>query len=114
MELLRVFGFPTNEDISTLMDDKLKLSASEEETLTMEQMQYPASFLYRQIIGAVVFKILLITRISRSGHIVFMDNGPVVQYSKKQTNTACSSCEAKYMAMAPCIQNINYYRGIVN
>ena len=54
------------------------------------------------------------TRMSRSGHIVYMGNGPVVWYSKKQTNTACSSCEAEYMSMSPCIQNINYCRRIVN
>ena len=54
------------------------------------------------------------TRISRSGHIIYMGNGPVVWYSKKQTNVACSSCEAEYMAMAPCIQNINFCRRIVN
>ena len=54
------------------------------------------------------------TRMSRSGHIVYMGNGPVIWYSKKQTNTACSSCEAEYMSMSPCIQNINYVRRIVN
>jgi hypothetical protein len=54
------------------------------------------------------------TRMSRSGHIVYMGNGPVIWYSKKQTNTACSSCEAEYMSMSPCIQNINYARRIVN
>jgi hypothetical protein len=54
------------------------------------------------------------TRISRSGHIIYMGNGPVVWYSKKQTSTALSSCEAEYMAMTPCIQNINYCRRIVN
>ena len=54
------------------------------------------------------------TRISRSGHIVYMGNGPVVWYSKKQTNTACSSCEAEYISMSPCIQNINYCRRIIN
>ena len=43
-----------------------------------------------------------------------MGNGPVVWYSKKQTNTALSSCEAEYMAMTPCIQNINFIRRIVN
>ena len=52
------------------------------------------------------------TRISRSGHIVFMGNGPVAWYSKKQTNTAVSSCEAEYMSMAVAIQNINYCRCI--
>ena len=46
------------------------------------------------------------TRISRSGHIVFMGNGPVAWYSKKQTNTAVSSCEAEYMS--------NYCRRIKN
>ena len=54
------------------------------------------------------------TRMSRSGHIIYMGNGPVIWYSKKQTNTAISSCEAEYMAMTPCIQNINYVRRIVN
>ena len=54
------------------------------------------------------------TRISRSGHIVFMGNGPVAWYSKKQTNTAVSSCEAEYMSMAVAIQNINYCRRITN
>jgi hypothetical protein len=54
------------------------------------------------------------TRMSRSGHIVYMGNGPIMWYSKKQTNTACSSCEAEYMSMSPCIQNINYARRIVN
>ena len=54
------------------------------------------------------------TRMSRSGHIVYMGNGPVIWYSKKQTNTACSSCEAEYMSMSPCIQNINYVRRVVN
>ena len=43
-----------------------------------------------------------------------MGNGPVAWYSKKQTSTAISSCEAEYMAMAPCVQNINYIRRIVN
>ncbi len=43
-----------------------------------------------------------------------MGNGLVVWYSKKQTNVACSSCEAEYMAMAPCAQNINYCRHIIN
>ena len=56
----------------------------------------------------------LTTRLSRSGHIIFMGNGPVVWYSKKQTNVACSTCEAEFMAMSPCIQNINYCRRIVN
>ena len=42
--------FPTNEYITTPMDDKLKLYESEEETVTVEQMQHVASFPYRQII----------------------------------------------------------------
>ena len=53
------------------------------------------------------------TRISRSGHIIFMGNGPVIWYSKKQTSTSLSSCEAEYMAMTPCIQNVNYVKRIV-
>ena len=39
------------------------------------------------------------TRMSPSGYIVYMGNGPVVWYSKKQTNTACFSCEAEYMSI---------------
>ena len=55
------------------------------------------------------------TRLSRSGHIIFMGNGPVISYSKKQTSVALSNCEAEYMAMyANCIHNINYMRRIVN
>jgi hypothetical protein len=177
--MFRNFEFPINTAVTTPMDDKLKLSASEEEILTAEQMQYVANFPYRQIIGAILYVNVctrpaisysismlaqfverptfkacsaltrlaqyvyntrkdrlalgggaelphitafsdsdwggcLDTRISRSGHIIFMGNGPVVWYSKKQTNVACSSCEAEYMAMAPCAQNINYCRRIIN
>jgi hypothetical protein len=54
------------------------------------------------------------THYSRSGHIVFMGNGPVSWYSKKQTNCAQSSAEAEFMAQAPAIQNSNYVRKIVN
>ena len=177
--MFRNFEFPINTAVTTPMDDKLKLSASEEEILTAEQMQYVANFPYRQIIGAILYVNVctrpaisysismlaqfverptfkacsaltrlaqyvyntrkdrlalgggaelphitafsdsdwggcLDTRISRSGHIIFMGNGPVVWYSKKQTNVACSSCEAEYMTMAPCAQNINYCRRIIN
>jgi hypothetical protein len=54
------------------------------------------------------------TRYSRSGHIIFMGNGPVTWYSKRQTNVAQSSAEAEFMAKAPCIQNTNFCRRIVN
>ncbi len=54
------------------------------------------------------------TRMSSSGNIVYMGNVPVIWYSKKQTNTACSGYEAEYMSMSPCIQNIDYFRRIVN
>jgi hypothetical protein len=54
------------------------------------------------------------TRYSRSGHITFMGNGPVVWYSKRQTSMAQSSAEAEFMAKAPCVQNSNYCRRVVN
>ena len=43
-----------------------------------------------------------------------MGNGPVTWYSKRQTNCAQSSAEAEFMALAPCIQNSNSCRRIVN
>ena len=177
--MFKDFAFLKNESITTPMDDKVKLIASEEENLDWEQLQYVSKFPYRKAIGAILYvnvctrpaisyaistlaqfvekptfkacKALvrlaqfvyntrkdrlalgggadlphitaysdsdwggcLMSRLSRSGHIIFMGNGPVVWYSKKQTNVACSSCEAEFMAMAPCIQNVNYCRRIVN
>jgi hypothetical protein len=54
------------------------------------------------------------TRYSRSGHITFVGNGPVVWYSKRQTNVAQSSAEAEFIAKAPCCQNSNFVRRIIN
>ena len=54
------------------------------------------------------------TRYSRSGHVVFVGNGPVVWYSKRQTNVAQSSAEAEFVAKAPCCQNSNFVRRIIN
>ena len=54
------------------------------------------------------------TRYSRSGHIVFMGNGPVVWYSKMQSLAAQSTMEAEFIAKAPTIQNVNYCRRILN
>jgi hypothetical protein len=54
------------------------------------------------------------TRYSRSGHITFCGNGPVVWYSRRQTNVAQSSAEAEFIAKAPCCQNSNYVRRIIN
>ena len=54
------------------------------------------------------------TRYSRSGHIIFCGNGPVVWYSKRQTNIAQSSAEAEFIAKAPCCQNSNFIRRIIN
>ena len=54
------------------------------------------------------------TRYSRSGHIVFMGNGPVVWYSKMQSLAAQSTMEAEFIAKAPAIQNVNYCRRILN
>jgi len=54
------------------------------------------------------------TRFSRSGHMTFMGNGPITWYSKRQTNVAQLSAEAEFMAKAPCIQNSNYCRRVVN
>jgi hypothetical protein len=177
--MFKDFTFSPNESITTPIDEKLKLTATEEENLTQEQLHYVSLFPYRKVIGAILYvnvctrpsisyaistlaqfvvkptfkacKALVrlaqfvyntrkdrlalggnaklphitaycdsdwggcpMSRLSRSGHIIFMGNGPVVWYSKKQSNVACSSCEAEYMAMSPCIQNINYCRRIVN
>jgi hypothetical protein len=54
------------------------------------------------------------TRYSRSGHIVYIGNGPVVWYSRRQTNVAQSSAEAEFIAKAPCCQNLNYIRRVIN
>ena len=54
------------------------------------------------------------TRYSRSGHIVFMGNGPVVWYSKMQSLAAQSTMEAEFIAKAPAIQNVNYCRRNLN
>ena len=54
------------------------------------------------------------TRYSRSGHINFLGNGPVCWYSKRQSNAAQSSAEAEFIAKAPCFQNSNFIRRIVN
>jgi hypothetical protein len=54
------------------------------------------------------------TRYSRSGHITFCGNGPVVWYSKRQTNIAQSSAEAEFIAKAPCCQNSNFISRIIN
>jgi hypothetical protein len=54
------------------------------------------------------------TRYCRSGHVTFMGNGPVVWFSKRQTSMAQSSAEAEFMAKAPCVQNSNYCRRVVN
>ena len=54
------------------------------------------------------------TRYSRSGHVVFIGNGPVVWYSKRQTNVAQSSAEAEFIAKAPCCQNSNFVRRVIN
>jgi hypothetical protein len=54
------------------------------------------------------------TRYSRSGHINFLGNGPVCWYSKQQSNAAQSSAEAEFIAKAPCFQNSNYIRRVVN
>jgi hypothetical protein len=54
------------------------------------------------------------TRYSRSGHMVFMGNGPVAWYSKMQTLAAQSSMETEFIAKAPTIQNVNYCRRILN
>jgi hypothetical protein len=54
------------------------------------------------------------TRYSRSGHINFLGNGPVCWYSKRQSNAAQSSAEAEYIAKAPCFQNSNFIRRIIN
>ena len=54
------------------------------------------------------------TRYSRSGHVVFIGNGPVVLYSKRQTNVAQSSAEAEFIAKAPCCQNSNFVRRFIN
>jgi hypothetical protein len=54
------------------------------------------------------------TRKSRSGHIVFLGNGPVSWYSKMQSITAQSTMEAEYIAFVPTIQSTIYTRQIVN
>ena len=54
------------------------------------------------------------TRYSRSGHVVFIGNGPVVWYSKRQTNVAQSSAEAEFIAKSPCCQNSNFVRRVIN
>lgn len=54
------------------------------------------------------------TRYSRSGHITYCGNGPVVWYSRRQTNVAQSSAEAEFIAKAPCCQNSNYVRRVIN
>ena len=55
-----------------------------------------------------------ITRKSRSGHVVFLGNGPVSWYSKMQSITAQSTMEAEYIAFAPAIQSTIYVRQIIN
>jgi hypothetical protein len=54
------------------------------------------------------------TRYSRSGHITYCGNGPVVWYSRRQTNVAQSSAEAEFIAKGPCCQNSNYVRRVIN
>jgi hypothetical protein len=54
------------------------------------------------------------TRKSRSGHIVFLGNGPVSWYSKMQSITAQSTMEAEYIAFVPAIQSTIYTRQVVN
>ena len=55
-----------------------------------------------------------ITRKSRSGHVVFLGNGPVSWYSKMQSITAQSTMEAEYIAFVPAIQSTIYVRQIIN
>ena len=45
---------------------------------------------------------------------MFIGNGPVVWYSKRQTNVAQSSAEAEFIAKAPCCQNSNFVRRVIN
>ena len=46
--------------------------------------------------------------------MTFIGNDPVVWFSKRQTIMARSSTEAEFMAKAPCVQNSNYCRRVVN
>ena len=74
-----------NEAITTPMDDKLKLSASEEESLTAEQMQYVASFPYCQIIGAVLY-VNVCSRPAISHYV-----STLAQFVEKPTFKACKA-----------------------
>lgn len=54
------------------------------------------------------------TRKSRSGSINFLGNGPVVWFSKMQSLTAQSTMEAELISCAPCVQNIQFIRNVIN
>ena len=45
---------------------------------------------------------------SRGGHVVFIGNGPVVWYSKHQTNVAQSSAEAELWVIFYCVYVMGY------
>ena len=70
---------------------------------------------YCYILGCVTYSDSdRITRKSRSGHVVFLGNGPVSWYSKMQSITAQSTMEAEYIAFVPAIQSTIYVRQIIN
>ena len=51
-------------------------------------------------------------RHSRSGHVVFIGNDPVVWYSKRQTNVAQSSAEAEFIAKSSCCETCYQFANI--
>ena len=53
------------------------------------------------------------TRYSRSGHVVFIGNGPVLWYSNVKL-MLLNLAEAEFVAKAPCCQNSNFVRRIIN
>ena len=81
------FSFVVNASITTPMDDKLKLTAPEEESLTAEQLHYVSSFPYRKVIGAILY-VNVCTRPSISYAI-----SSLAQFVVKLTYKACKALE---------------------
>jgi histone deacetylase 1/2 len=53
------------------------------------------------------------TRLSRSGGVIFLANGPVIWYSKTQKCHALSSCEAEFIALTEMLKDLKWLRSFL-
>ena len=52
----------------------------------------------------------IVTRISRTGFIIYLNSAPICWYSKKQTSIETSSFGAQFIAMKLCCEHIKGLR----